>query len=106
MNRWRAGFGSQHLAISDPDPWAFSKRRCEVRIDSSEDPAGRPPKAWIAFVSRVRQRGCRRLAQDDPGAVNQVRVITALSPELKELVGVVVLGEKSEENPASPNEGR
>jgi hypothetical protein len=77
-----------------------------VQIHPAHDPPRRTAEPGIGLVAGMRKSRGRSLAEDDAGAVDQIRVITARSAEFIQLIGVVIFGEQPEENSPGPHEGR
>ena len=104
VDRRRARLSGEDLTVSNPHPWLLRERGRQVGIDSREHSTRRATQSRIALIAGMGECRCRRLAQDDAGPVNQVRIIPACRPKFVELVRIIVLGQQTKEHATSANQ--
>src|SRR4051812_22534855 len=98
-------FGWKYVLIAEPNKWLLREWRAEVLAHSLDNAARGASKAWISLVPRLSQCGRGRLAKQHPCTMRRLHVV-ALTGEFEQVVGIIVLSQKTEQHATRASQRR
>ena len=105
VDRGRRRLGGEHVRVADAHPRLLAERGFEIDDSTLENSTSRTAQARIVLIAHLRQGRRRRLAKDSARAANEI-VVARLGAQLEGESGIVVLGQKSEEEPPREHQWR